>query len=108
MSTVVAGAHQTLVISFVMISKKILLVILVCFQLNVSCKFVFFLLNFHIMVASATTDTNIFLDILGSIPGSDSIIGFFHLEFISSSHGVWIYARFMAIGSPPITWDLKT
>ena len=30
-----------------------------------------------------------------------------HQEFLSNSHGVWICARLMAIGSPPITWALK-
>ena len=37
---------------------------------------------------------------LGSIP-RQSVIGFFHQEFLSNSH--WICARSMAIGPPPIT-----
>ena len=41
--------------------------------------------------------------VLGSILGSGRVIGFFHQEFINSCHGVWIYARLMAIGSPLIT-----
>ena len=35
-----------------------------------------------------------------------SVIGFFY-EILSSSSELGICARLMAIGSPPITWDLK-
>ena len=52
-------------------------------------------------VASATAEQGV----LGSI---QSVIGFFHQGFLSNIHGVWMCARLMAIGSPPITWDLET
>ncbi|KAF9796677.1 hypothetical protein SFRURICE_010648 [Spodoptera frugiperda] len=54
----------------------------------------------------------------GSIPGSGKVfLGFFPIfeKFLSSStesemvtipDGVWNCVQYMAIGSPPITWDL--
>ena len=54
------------------------------------------------MVASATAGKG------GSIPRSDKVLlSFVYQGFLSNSHGVWIPAQLMAIGSPPITWDLK-
>ena len=34
----------------------------------------------------------------------ENVIGFYHQEFLS--HGIWICARLIVIGSPTITWDL--
>ena len=44
--------------------------------------------------------------VLSSIPGWEKCC--FHQEFLSNSHGVWICARLMTIGSPPIARDFKT
>ena len=48
--------------------------------------------------------------VLGSIPGLDKVLinGFFHQECLSNTHEVCICAQLMAIGSPLITWNLKT
>ena len=54
-------------------------------------------------IASSTAEQ----EVLGSIPGSDKVLGFSIRKFLRSNHGVWIYTQLMAIGSAPITWDLK-
>ena len=54
-----------------------------------------------VVVASTTAEQGV----LGSIPGSDKVLlGFSSRDF---SITIWICAQLMAIGSPPITWDLK-
>ena len=56
-----------------------------------------------LVVLSATA----MLEVLGSIPGSSKKC---YWDFLWNSQwqlGVWVCARLMAIGSPPITWDLN-
>ena len=55
------------------------------------------------LVVTSTTDED---EVLVSIPRSVNFIGFFHKNFLISSHGARILARLMAIGSPAITWDI--
>ena len=55
-----------------------------------------------LVVAGATAEQGV----LGSIPESDKVLFGFSIRDFSIV--VWICARLMAIGSPPVTRDLKT
>ena len=50
-----------------------------------------------LVVASTTVEQRV----LGSIPGSDKVLLDFQIRDFSNSHGVWICAWLMAVGSPP-------